>query len=248
MRIYQVSRFILSFITCIFLFVLPACAQRQSSADTGVYTQRDASADGTGKVYMGREIAAIMGAGGAGWLDRDSRQQEENTNLAISRFPLKPNSVVADIGAGSGYYTFKVAPKVPEGKVYAVDIQDGMLQLLKENKAKLNNQNVEVIKGGEQSPNLPDGAVDLAFMVDVYHELMYPHEVLQNIRKALKPGGKLLLLEYKMEDPSVAIKLLHKMSVAQVTKELAANGFRLTYKGDFLPLQHLLVFEKRNQD
>lgn len=244
MRIHRLSRSSFSFFTCLILSVLSVCAQPQRSTDTGGYTHREPTADGTGKVYMGREIAAIMGAGGAGWLDRDSRQQEENTNLAISKFPLKPNSVVADIGAGSGYYTFKVAPKVPEGKVYAVDIQDGMLQLLRENKAKLHNQNVEVVKGGEQSPNLPENSVDLAFMVDVYHELMYPHEVLQNIRKALKPGGKLLLLEYKMEDPSVAIKLLHKMSIAQVSKELGANGFRLTYKGEFLPLQHLLVFEK----
>ena len=105
--------------------------------------------------------------------------------------------------------------------------------------------NVDIVKSSEQSTNLPDSSIDLAFMVDVYHELLYPHEMLQNIRKALRPGGKLLLLEYKMEDPSVPIKKLHKMSVTQVTKELAANGFTLTYNGDFLPLQHLLIFEKK---
>lgn len=239
------SRMVFASLLCL-LFNLGACAQpAASTSDKSPYTFQEPTRDGTGKYYMGREIAAIMGAGGASWLDRDSRQQEENTNLAISKFPLTPSTKVADIGAGSGYYTFKVAAKVPEGKVYAVEIQDEMIQLLKENKQKLSNSNVEIVKGGEQSPNLPDSSIDLAFMVDVYHELLHPREMLQNIRKALRPHGKLLLLEYKMEDPSVPIKKLHKMSVAQVTKELAANGFTLSYKGDFLPLQHILVFEKK---
>ncbi|MBE7171385.1 MAG: class I SAM-dependent methyltransferase [Williamsia sp.] len=247
MAISNFSRPAFNLLICLLLQTLVACAQSGAGAATATspYTFGEPSRDGTGKFYMGREIAAIMGAGGASWLDRNSRQQEENTNLAISKFPLTPSSKVADIGAGSGYYTFKVATKIPDGKLYAVEIQDEMIRLLEENKSKLNNSNVEIVKGGEQSPNLPDSSVDLAFMVDVYHELLYPREMLQNIRKALKPTGKLLLLEYKMEDPSVAIKKLHKMSVAQVTKELAANGFTLSYKGDFLPLQHILVFDKK---
>ena len=242
---FRISHIVTSTLFSILLYASTAYAQPVKNKNADPYTYQDPTPAGTGKLYMGREIAAIMGPGGASWLDRNSRQQEENSNVAVSKFPLTPSSVVADIGAGSGYYTFRVANKVPNGKVYAVEIQDEMIQLLKDNKARLKNSNVEIIKGGEQSPNLPDSSIDLAFMVDVYHELMYPHEVLQNIRKALKPNGKLLLLEYKMEDPEVAIKTLHKMSVAQVTKELAANGFTLSYKGDFLPIQHLLIFEKK---
>ncbi|MEO5995429.1 MAG: class I SAM-dependent methyltransferase [Chitinophagaceae bacterium] len=217
----------------------------QSTVQHAIYTFKKGTPEGTGKYYMGREIAHIMGAAGASWLERNSRQKEENTNLAVSKFPLTAASTVADIGAGSGYYTFRVAPRVPEGKVYAVEIQDEMITLLNNRKQELQNKNVEIIKGDSVSPNLPDNSVDLAFMVDVYHELLYPQEMLQNIRKALKKDGKLLLMEYKAEDPAVAIKALHKMSVAQVQKELGANGFDLVYKGEFLPIQHILVFRKK---
>lgn len=218
----------------------------QAVQESSGYTIKKGTPDGTGKYYMGREIAQVMGAGGASWLDRDSRQREENTALAISKFPLTPSSKVADIGAGSGYYTFKVASKVPSGKVYAVEIQDEMIKLLNDRKKELKNSNVTIVKGSIESTNLPDNSVDLAFMVDVYHELLFPHEMLQNIRKALKKDGKLLLLEYKAEDPSVAIKELHKMSVAQVQKEMNANGFVLDYKEEFLPIQHLLIFKKKS--
>ena len=193
---------------------------------------------------MGREIAQVMSFEGVDWLERTSRPQEENTNLAISRLPINKSSVVADIGAGSGYYTFRIAPKVPDGKVYAVEIQDDAIKYLKERSGKLKNDNVIVVKGGEKSPNLPDDAIDLAIMVDVYHELYYPHEMLQAIRHSLKPRGKLLLLEYKAEDPAVEIKTLHKTSLKQVTKELSANGFHLVQDGEFMPIQHFLVFEK----
>ena len=238
-------RAISGFILCMGLYTVPACSQPVKVSGDTTYTYQDPTSAGTGKLYMGREIAAIMGAGGASWLDRNSRQQEENTNLAVSKFPLTSTSTVADIGAGSGYYTFRVAAKAPLGKIYAVEVQDEMIELLKENIAKRKVGNIEIVKGSDHSPNLPDSSLDLAFMVDVYHELLYPREMLQNIRRALRPGGKLLLLEYKMEDPSVPIKTLHKMSVNQVTRELSANGFTLSYKGDFLPLQHLLIFEKK---
>lgn len=193
---------------------------------------------------MGREIAQVMSFEGAAWLERNNRQQEENTALAISRLPIDKNSVVADIGAGTGYYTFKIAPMVTQGKVFAVEIQTDAIRYLEQRAKELNQGNVTVVKGGEQSPNLPANSTDLAIMVDVYHELLYPHEMLQNIHKALKPGGKLLLLEYRAEDPAVAIKELHKMRVTQVNKELKANGFKLLEQEEFMPIQHFLVYGK----
>ena len=213
-------------------------------ADIG-YTYRKGSADGIGKFYFGREIAHVMGASGSDWLERDDRNQEENTKLAIEKISLPANGVVADIGAGTGYYSFKLSAKVPKGKVYAVEIQDEMIRYLKDKKAVLKDSIVEIIKSTTLSPNLPDNSIDLAIMVDVYHELEFPAEMLQAIRKALKPGGKVLLIEYRGEDPSVPIKALHKTKVAQVSKEMMANGFQLNYKGDFLPIQHFLLYEKK---
>jgi len=208
------------------------------------YTTKNPHPDGTGKVYQGREIAHVMSASGADWLERDTRQKEENVALAIAKLNLAPNSVVADIGAGTGYYTFRIAPKVPQGKVYAVEVQNEFISALAARKKELDLTNVEVVKGSNQTPNLPAAAVDLAIMVDVYHELEYPQEMLQAIYQALKPTGKLLLLEYRAEDPTVPIKELHKMSVAQVNKELGANGFKLYKRENFLPIQHFLLYEK----
>ncbi|MGI4805989.1 MAG: class I SAM-dependent methyltransferase [Janthinobacterium lividum] len=233
-----------AFVFPFWLIVLTACSQPKSAQQNQVYTHKAADADGTGKVYFGREIATVMGSAGADWLERNNRNQEENTELAISKIPLKTNSVVADIGAGTGYYTFRIAKKAPQGKVFAVDVQDEFITYLNQKKKELSQQNVQVIKGTETSTNLPENAVDLAFMVDVYHELLFPHEVLQSLRKALKPGGKLLLLEYRAEDPAIEIKELHKMSVAQVNKELAANGFKLIDRKEFLPIQHFLLYQK----
>lgn len=230
--------------TVLFLSFMTGLSCMSQDQQAGIYINRKPSRDGTGKIYMGREIAHVMGAGNATWLERNNRQQEENSNLAVSKMPLKQESRVADIGAGSGYYSFRIAPKLADGKVYAVEIQDELIAMLEKRKQELNNKNVEIVKGDSLSPNLPDNSIDLAIMVDVYHELLYPHEMLQSIRKALKPDGELLLLEYKAEDPAVAIKELHKMSVAQVNKELTANGFTLAQRGDFLPIQHFLLFKK----
>jgi FkbM family methyltransferase len=193
---------------------------------------------------MKREIAHVMSAAGAGWLERSTRQQEEDADAAIAALPHQPNSVVADIGAGSGYYTFRMAPKLPQGKVYAVEVQDEFIASLETRKKSVGINNVTVIKGSAVSPNLPDASVDLAMMVDVYHELEYPKEMLQAIHKALKPDGKFLLLEYRAEDPSVPIKELHKMSVAQANKELTANGLTLDTLQTFLPIQHFLLYRK----
>lgn len=218
----------------------------QKPATDSVYTYRPASAGGTGKYYLGREIAHVMGSSNSTWLDRESRPQEEHTQLAIDKIDLPPTAVIADIGAGTGYYTFKLAPKVTKGKVYAVEIQDEMITALNARKKKLNNTNVEVVKGSITSPNLPENSVDLALMVDVYHELEYPVEVLQAIRKSLKKDGQILLIEYKGEDPAVAIRPLHKTTVAGLNKELGANGFKLACEGKFLPIQHFLLYKKKD--
>ena len=186
---------------------------------------KNADKDGIGKFYFGREIAHVMDASGAAWLERSDRQKEEHVEQAIDSFQLKPNSIVADIGAGSGYYTFRMAPKVTKGKVYAVEVQDAMISQLNFKKEQDKATNVIVLKGTDTTTNLPVNSIDLAIMVDVYHELEYPHEILQDLYKALKPSGKLLLLEYRAEDPSIPIKALHKLSVDQANKELKANGF-----------------------
>jgi ubiquinone/menaquinone biosynthesis C-methylase UbiE len=225
-----------------------ACTQTINQKSTfkidSVYQNKSPSRDGIGKVYQGREISFVMDAAGADWLERNNRNDEENTSLAISKLPINSKSVVADIGAGSGYYTFRIAQKVTEGKVYAVEIQDEFIQILKQNKIQKGIKNVEIVKGTEQNPNLPANSIDLAIMVDVYHELSYPQEMLSALAKALKPDGKILLLEYRAEDPDVAIKELHKMSVKQVSKEMEVNGFKLYKREDFLPIQHFLVYEK----
>jgi ubiquinone/menaquinone biosynthesis C-methylase UbiE len=217
-----------------------ACAQENIDG----YSSKPASKYGTGKVYMGREIAGVMSFEGVDWLERNSRMQEEQTALAIKKLPINKKSVVADVGAGSGFYTFKIAERVPSGKVYAVEIQDDAITYLQQKSRALKLNNVAVIKGSAMGPNLPENAIDLVIMVDVYHELEYPREFLDSLKKALKPDGKLLLLEYKAEDPTIGIKAVHKMTVAQVQRELGASGYHLVQRGDFLPLQHFLVFEK----
>ncbi|MEO6637874.1 MAG: class I SAM-dependent methyltransferase [Ginsengibacter sp.] len=211
---------------------------------TPTYTFAKASEDGIGKFYLGREISQIMGSGGAAWLERDNRQEEENAALAIKNMNLSEESVVADLGAGTGYYSFKIAGKVPKGKVYAVEIQDEFIAYLNSRKAKFGATNVQVVKGTDRSANLPDDSIDLVMMADVYHELEYPKEILQSIKKSLKQTGKLLLLEYRGEDSSLPIKLLHKTTIKQLNREMAENGFRLFYDGEFLPIQHFLLYEK----
>jgi ubiquinone/menaquinone biosynthesis C-methylase UbiE len=209
-------------------------------------TQTIHDPNGTGKFYMGREIAQVMGPGGIEWLDRREREQEEHPAQVLDALALHPGEVVADLGAGSGYFTFRMAPKVgPAGKVLAVEIQKEMLNTLRERAAALKATNVEVVQGTEVDPNLPASSVDLVLIVDVYHEIAYPFEVMSKVCDALKPGGRVVFVEYRKEDPAVPIKEVHKMSVKQLDMEMAAIGLTRVRTVETLPLQHIVFFEKR---
>ncbi len=199
--------------------------------------------EGIGKFYLGREIAKVMGHEGAGWLERPSRSYQEKPKNAIDNLDLKPTDVVADIGAGTGYFTFRISPLVPEGKVLAIDIQPEMLELINFVNHKENITNVETILGNLDNPNIPPSSVDIALLVDAYHEFEYPREMMLGIVKGLKPGGRVVLLEYRSENPMIMIKGLHKMSEKQVKKEMKAVGLVWEDTRDFLPQQHFLVFK-----
>ncbi|MDX2269569.1 MAG: methyltransferase domain-containing protein [Bryobacter sp.] len=193
----------------------------------------------------GRRIAPVMGVGGADWLERQERESEENPSKAIDLMKFKPGMVVADVGAGVGYYAFRIAEKVgPTGKVYATDIQPEMLQLLRRRMREKGVANVETVLSTEHDARLPENCCDVILMVDVYHELSQPVDVLGGLRKALKADGRLILLEYRKEDPYVPIRPEHKMSIKEAKMEVEAEGFRLDQVVHSLPWQHLLIFRK----
>jgi ubiquinone/menaquinone biosynthesis C-methylase UbiE len=194
----------------------------------------------------GRVYARTMSVEGAPWLDRREREDEENPDLALRLLRIRRGSTVADIGAGSGYFTIRLAKIVgPMGKVYASDIQAGMLTLLQQNATRAKVDNVIPVLGANDDPKLPAGSIDLAIMVDVYHEFSEPQRMLQRIREALKPDGRLVLLEYRAEDPDVPILRDHKMSKAQVKQEVEHEGFKQSRVYDDLPWQHLFIFIKQ---
>jgi precorrin-6B methylase 2 len=210
-------------------------------------TRANHDPNGTGKFYMGREIAQVMGPGGIEWLDRPEREAEEHPAKVLDSLDLHPGDVVADLGAGSGYFTFRIAPKVGKtGKVLAVEIQEAMLNTLRVRAAAMKTANVEVVRGSEIDPHLPVSGVNLVLLVDVYHELTYPFEVMTKVREALKKGGRVVFVEYRKEDPAVRIKEVHKMSVEQLEREMNAVGLVHVRTVETLPLQHIVIFEKRN--
>lgn len=212
------------------------------------YSQGAASTDGIGKFFHGREIAKVMGHPAIGWLERTEREQEEAPSRAINALNLAPDAVIADIGAGSGYYSFRISPKIPQGKVIAVDIQEEMLEFLKQRSAELQISNVVPHLGKIEDLQLTPDSLDAALLVDSYHEFSHPAEMLESLLRSLKPGGKVFLLEFKAEDPRVPIKPLHKMTEAQARLELEGAGFRFVSNQRHLPWQHFMVFERPSGD
>ena len=194
----------------------------------------------------GRIFAPVMGVGGAGWLERPEREDEEAPSKALDALDLKPGMSVADIGAGSGYYSSRIAKRIgPTGRVYATDIQQGMIDILERRIKNEGLTNVTTILGGMDDPRLPPASIDLAIMVDVYHELQQPQLFLQRLKPAFKPNGRLVLLEFRKEDPKVPILEVHKMSVAEVKQEMEAEGFMLDKVIDVLPWQHIIVLRAK---
>ena len=228
------------------LFVILPLVQGfgQNTATIEQYTYKTGDPYGIGKWYMGREIAHVMGFEGMEWLDRPEREQEESTSKLLRNMGVDDNDTIADIGAGSGYHVFKMAPMVVEGHVYAVDIQDDMLAELRRKKEIWMVENLTLIKGSEKSVNLPENSLDKVLLVDVYHEFSFPFEMMASIKKALRPEGKVFLIEYRGEDERVPIKIIHKMTEAQAVKEMQAVGMKLERNIDNLPWQHCMVFVK----
>jgi precorrin-6B methylase 2 len=236
------SKFALAFLLLLHALPLPAAAGEPA---TSRYTAVPASPDGIGKVYLGREIAKVMSFHGADWLERPERIEEERPERLLAALGLKPGMAVADIGAGTGYYSWRMAQRVgTRGTVYAVDIQPEMVKLLEQQMSKRGAANVKALLGTQTDPGLPPAGIDLALMVDVYHELEYPYEMLAAIVRALKPGGRLVFVEFRAGDASVPIKALHTMSEAQVRKEAAVHGLAWVKTARGLPWQHAIVFRK----
>ena len=222
--------------------MLPANARDATSR----YTQGPASRDGIGKRYMGREISGVMGWQAAGWLERGEREREERTDLLMQALALKPGMVVADIGAGTGYLSRRMATAVaPSGRVLAVDVQPQMISLLKQMAQREGLKNIDALLSAEDDVKLAANTVDLAIMVDVYHELAYPFEVLASVVRALKPGALMVFVEYRAEDWKVPIKQLHKMSEAQVRREAEVHPLVWQRTVGTLPWQHMVVFAKQ---
>jgi ubiquinone/menaquinone biosynthesis C-methylase UbiE len=208
------------------------------------YIYKPGDANGINKWYMGRQIAQVMSHYGIDWLERKERDEEENTAQVLKNLDVRPGMNVADIGAGSGYYSLRIAKQLGKGKVYAVDVEREMIRYMDERIKKDKLNNLVTVLGTERTVNLPSSSIDLMFLVDVYHELSYPYEMGLSMSDALKPGGRLVLVEFRAEDPSVPIKTIHKMSEKQCVQELKAAGFSFEKNMGNLPWQHFLVFRK----
>jgi len=224
------------------LAALPALATPEPAADNR-YRIHTPSRDGIGKFYFGREISQVMGHQGAAWLERSAREVEERPDRVVAGMALAPDAEVADIGAGTGYFTFRIAEDVPTSHVYAVDVQPEMLEVLRKRIARRAITNVTPVLGAEDDPKLASDSIDAVLLVDAYHEFAHPFEMMRGIRRALRPGGRVFLIEYRGEDPRVPIKPLHKMTQAQAITELEAVGLRWVETLDILPSQHFMVFE-----
>ena len=220
-------------------------SRAQNNTDDQKYIYKTGDYNGIGKWYMDREIAYVMGYEGIGWLERSEREKEENVSKLIQNMGIKPNDTIADIGAGSGYHVFRIAPIANKGMVYAVDIQTEMLMTIENIKETSKIKDIKTILGSEESVYVPENSVDKILMVDVYHEFSFPIEMITSIKSALKPEGELFLIEYRAEDPNVPIKKIHKMSEKQAVKEMNAAGFKLKRNINNLPWQHCMIFVKK---
>lgn len=228
------------------IVTVPLLASGSAHADASVYRTSTPGADGIGKSYLGREIAGVMGWQAAAWLERAERAQEERPDLLLAELNLKPGMVVADIGAGSGYHTRRMADVVGKtGKIYAVDVQPQMVQMLTAISREARYHNVKPILSTVDDVKLPLASVDLAILVDVYHELEFPFEVMRSIVKSLKSDGRVAFVEYRAEDPAVPIKALHKMSETQIKREAALNALEWERTSKVLPWQHIVFFKKK---
>jgi len=219
-----------------------------ASGQPAYETRGGADPDGIGKWYLGREIARVMGYQGAPWLERPERVAEERPDEVVARMALRPADTVGDIGAGTGYFSFRLSAALAQGRVYAVDVQPEMLEIIRRRRAELGVANVVEIQGSETDTRLPDACCDVVLMVDVYHELAFPFEMMQSVVRALKPGGRLILIEYRGEDPAIPIRRLHKMTEAQARREMEVVGLVWRETLGFLPTQHFMVFEKPDAD
>lgn len=223
------------------------CSPSDGSSDmdsTGVYTYRpEASTGGTGWFYMGREIAPVTSEHDT-TASQNQREVSEFPNRVVQALNLKPDDVVADIGAGSGFFTFRLSPLVPQGQVFAVDIQPEMLDQIRNRMEATGIANVVPVLGTEDDPNLPDNSVDVALIVVSYHEFSRPREMIEHIAEALRPGGQLVLVEYRGEDPTLPVDPLHTMTEAQARIEMQAAGLTWVQTKDVLPQQHFMIFEK----
>ena len=244
---------VISFLTCqgrIFLSADAVAGQYTGGfppeivQESQIYSYQEPTKGGTGKIYMGREISRVLDHSAAAWLDRPTRQSKEMPDLVVETMDLDSADVVADMGAGSGYYTFRISPIVRHGKVFAVDIQPEMLDIIRVRVAERGVENVVPMLGTVTSPGLPDTSVHKVLMVDAYHEFSHPREMMEAIVSALRWGGLVFLIEYRGEDPDIPIKPLHKMTERQAKREMEAVGLRWKETGNFLPQQHFIVFEK----
>ena len=234
-------------ILSLFTLLLAANLTLAQQATPPGYISIPASTDGIGKRYMDREISGVMGWQGASWLERDKREREERTDLLLEALALQPGMVVADIGAGTGYLSRRMAPLVmPGGKIIALDLQPEMVTFLQTGVKRSGLSQIEVRLSSVDDIKLPKNSIDMAIMVDVYHELAYPYEVMSSIMQALKPRGRIVFVEYKAEDARVPIKPLHKMSEAQIKREAGIFSLEWERTVSTLPWQHVVVFRKRD--
>ena len=233
------------FLSLCILALSPALfADESPHSKTAPYVTGEASRDGIGKFYMGREISKVMGHLGAGWLERPERVRQERTDLLIESLNLRLTDKVVDLGAGSGYFSFRISPLVPKGKVYAVDISPEMLAIVRAKMKNSNSKNIEPVLSTVTDIKLEENLADCVLIVDAYHEFSHPMEMGQSIFKTLKSGGQLVLIEYRLEDPGIPIKKLHKMSEKQAIKEITATGLEWVKTSEVLPQQHFMVFRK----